>query len=84
MQHNEESSIEDGPQMMDDASSMDELEEPQQKLKLQKRIFETTNVKVKSGKDMALDSLVTCGASLSNSQIATNNFEGVDYHLSQS
>jgi len=28
MQHNEESSIEDGPQMMDDASSMDELEEP--------------------------------------------------------
>jgi hypothetical protein len=48
MQHHDDSSVGDGPENNDDASSNDDLIEPKLKQKMQKRIFETTNQKLKS------------------------------------
>jgi hypothetical protein len=63
LQHNEDDSSIDGPEIIDDASSVNELIEPKQKM--QKKIFETVNVKSKLS-NMA-ETLVASGASLSNS-----------------
>lgn len=47
-QHHEDSSVGEGAEINDDVSSIDDLIEPKQKQKMQKRIFETNVVKVKS------------------------------------
>lgn len=65
-QHHEDSSVGEGAEINDDVSSIDDLIEPQnhiiepkQKQKMQKRIFETNVVKVKSDKEVFQENSAT-------------------------
>jgi hypothetical protein len=69
LQNNEDSSI-DGPEIIDDASSMNDLIEPKQNLG--KRIFETINVK--TNLPSVPEQLAASGASLTYSG-AVNDLE---------